>query len=72
MTAAPLSVANHFYDAPIGELLGQLPVGDATNGAVLHGIGPVGEALDMARACERDDRVARSSSLQVALPSSWL
>jgi len=58
VTAALLSVADHLYDAPIGELLDELPVGDATIGAVLHGTGPVGEALDMARACERDDRVA--------------
>lgn len=58
MTAALLSVADHLYDAPIGELLGELPVGDATTGAVLHGTAPVGEALDTARACERDDRVA--------------
>ncbi len=56
VTAALLSVVDRIYDAPLGDLLSELPMSDATSRAVLHGGGRVGEALDMVRACERNDR----------------
>ncbi|HUV18979.1 MAG TPA: HDOD domain-containing protein, partial [Ilumatobacteraceae bacterium] len=56
VTAALLSVVDRLYEAPLGELLGELPMSDTTIRAVLHGGGRVGEALDMVRACERNDR----------------
>ncbi len=56
VTAALLSVADRLYHAPLSELLDELPMSDVTIRAVLHGAGPVGEALDMVRACEHDDR----------------
>ncbi len=58
VTAALLSVIDRLYEAPIGDLLDELPMSDDMVRAVLHGGGPVGEALDIARACERDDRTA--------------
>lgn len=58
VTAALLSVVDRLYHAPLDELLDELPMSDLTIRAVLHGAGAVGEALDMARACERDDRAA--------------
>ncbi len=58
VTAALLSVVDRLYGAPLGDLLDELPMSDAAIRAVLHGAGPVGEALDVVRACERDDRVA--------------
>jgi EAL and modified HD-GYP domain-containing signal transduction protein len=58
VTAALLSVTDRLYGAPLGELLDELPMSDTTVHAMLHGAGPVGEALDVARGCERDDRVA--------------
>ncbi len=56
VTAALLSVVDRLYHAPLSELLDELPMSDLTIRAVLHGAGPVGEALDLARACEHDDR----------------
>lgn len=58
VTAALLSVVDRIYHAPLDELLDELPMSDLTIRAVLNGIGAVGEALDIARACERDDRAA--------------
>lgn len=58
VTAALLSVVDRLYGAPLGELLDELPMSDVTIQAVLHGVGPVGRALDIVRACERSDRVA--------------
>ena len=57
VTAALLSVVDRLYGAPLGDLLDELPMSEASVDAVLHGIGPVGHALDVVRACERDDRV---------------
>jgi c-di-GMP phosphodiesterase len=57
VTAALLSVADRMYDASLGELLDELPMSDAVIRALLHGAGRVGEALDVVRACESDDRV---------------
>jgi EAL and modified HD-GYP domain-containing signal transduction protein len=56
VTAALLSVVDRIYDAPLGELLLELPMSEATSRAVLRGSGRVGEALDIVRACEHDDR----------------
>jgi c-di-GMP-related signal transduction protein len=56
VTAALLSVADRMYDASLGELLDELPMSDAVIRALLNGAGRVGEALDVVRACERDDR----------------
>jgi EAL and modified HD-GYP domain-containing signal transduction protein len=56
VTAALLSVVDRLYDDSLGELIGELPMSDSTVRAVLHGAGPVGRALDVARACENDDR----------------
>ena len=56
VTAALLSVVDRIYDAPLGDLMDELPMSDATSRAVLHGGGRVGEALDIVRACERNDR----------------
>ncbi len=61
VTAALLSVVDRIYDAPLGDLLGELPMSDATSRAVLHGGGRVGEALDIVRACERNDRALLES-----------
>ncbi len=58
VTAALLSVVDRLYEAPIGELLDELPMSDDMVRAILHGAGPVGAALDIARACERDDSTA--------------
>ena len=58
VTASLLSVVDRLYQAPLGELLGELPMSDAAIRALLHGAGRVGEALDMVRACERGDRAA--------------
>lgn len=58
VTAALLSVVDRLYHAPLDELLDELPMSDLTVRAVLHGAGAVGEALDIARACEHDDRAA--------------
>jgi len=57
VTAALLSVTDRLYQAPLRELLDELPMSDTTVHAMLHGAGPVGEALDIARACERGDPV---------------
>jgi EAL and modified HD-GYP domain-containing signal transduction protein len=56
VTAALLSVIDRLYDDSLGELIGELPMSDSTVRALLHGAGPVGRALDVARACEQDDR----------------
>ena len=56
ITAALLSVVDRLYDAPLADLLAELPVSDTTTGALLHGTGRIGEALDVVRACERRDR----------------
>jgi c-di-GMP phosphodiesterase len=56
VTAAVLSVVDRLYDASLGELLDELPMSDAVIRALLNGAGRVGEALDVVRACERDDR----------------
>lgn len=56
VTAALLSVVDRLYDAPLGDLLDELPMSDATARALLQGAGRVGEALDVIRACERGDR----------------
>ena len=58
VTAALLSVVDRLYHAPLDELLDELPMSDLTIRAVLHGAGAAGEALDIARACEHDDRAA--------------
>ena len=58
VTAALLSVVDRLYGAPLGDLLDELPMSDAAIDAMLHGAGPVGRALDVVRACEREDRVA--------------
>jgi EAL and modified HD-GYP domain-containing signal transduction protein len=54
-TAALLSATDRVYGAPIGDLLDELPVSPEITAAILHGQGPVGVALDIARACEQDD-----------------
>ncbi len=56
VTVALLSVVDRLYDAPLGDLLDELPMSDPTVRALLHGAGRVGEALDVVRACEHDDR----------------
>ncbi len=56
VTAALLSVVDRLYAAPLGELLDELPMSDVVIQALLHGAGRVGEALDVVRACEGDDR----------------
>ncbi len=56
VTAALLSVVDRLYDAPIADLLAELPMSDTTTSALLYGTGRVGEALDVVRACERNDR----------------
>ena len=58
VTAALLSVVDRVYQTPLGELLDELPMSDAVVRAILQGAGPVGEALDVARACERSDHAA--------------
>jgi EAL and modified HD-GYP domain-containing signal transduction protein len=56
VTAALLSVVDRLYDTPLADLLAELPMSDTTTRALLHGTGRVGEALDVVRACERNDR----------------
>lgn len=56
VTAALLSVVDRLYDAPLADLLDELPMSEATTRALLHGTGRVGETLDVIRACERSDR----------------
>ena len=56
--AALLSVSDRMYDAPMGELLDELPLADEIAGAIVGGHGTVGRTLDIIRACERDDRLA--------------
>ena len=58
LMAALLSVSDRMYDAPIGELLDELPLADEVAGAIVGGHGTVGRTLDIIRACERDDRLA--------------
>ncbi len=58
VTAALLSVADRLYGAPLGDLLGELPMSETAADAVLRGAGPVGAVLDIVRACEQGDRVA--------------
>jgi EAL and modified HD-GYP domain-containing signal transduction protein len=57
VTAALLSVVDRLYRTPLAELLDELPISDAMADAMLHGVGPVGHALDLVRACERNDRL---------------
>ena len=56
VTAALLSVVDRLYGAPLGHLIDELPMTDMAIRAILHGEGRVGAALDLVRACERDDR----------------
>jgi c-di-GMP-related signal transduction protein len=56
VTAALLSVVDRLYEAPLADLLAELPMSDTTTRALLHGTGRVGEALEVVRACERNDR----------------
>ncbi len=58
VTAAVLSVVDRLYEASLGELLDELPMSDVVVDALLYGTGPVGEALDVARACERGDHTS--------------
>ncbi len=58
VTTGLLSVVDRLYEAPLAELLGELPMSDVAIRALLHGAGPVGEALDIVRACEQDDRAS--------------
>jgi len=57
VTAALLSSTDRLYGTSLGDLLDELPVTDEIASAILHGHGPVGRALDIARATERDDRL---------------
>jgi EAL and modified HD-GYP domain-containing signal transduction protein len=58
VTAGLLSVVDRLYDAPLAELLDELPMSDVAIRALLHGAGRVGEALDVVRACEQGDRAS--------------
>lgn len=62
VTAALLSVVDRLYDAPLADLLDELPMSDTTTRALLYGTGRVGEALDVVRACERSDRTLLETS----------
>lgn len=55
VTVALLSTADSLYETPLGELLDELPVTDEITAALLHGHGPLGTAIDIIRACERND-----------------
>ena len=61
VTVALLSVVDRLYETPLADLLDELPMSDVTTRALLHGAGPVGEALDVIRACERGDRTTLES-----------
>lgn len=61
VTAALLSVVDRLYDTSLQDLLDELPMSDATTRALLYGAGPVGEALDIVRACERGNRTLLES-----------
>ena len=54
---ALLSVSDRMYDAPIGALLGELPLADEVAAAIVGGHGIAGRTLDLIRACERNDRL---------------
>jgi c-di-GMP phosphodiesterase len=56
VTAALLSVADQMYDAPLDELLDELPVSDVVVRALLDGAGRVGEAVEVVRSCECGSR----------------
>jgi EAL and modified HD-GYP domain-containing signal transduction protein len=56
VTAALLSVIDRLYDTSLTALLDELPLSDAAVRAMLHGAGPVGEAIDIVRACEQANR----------------
>lgn len=58
VTAALLSLTDRIYHEPIGDLLDELAINRTLRGAVIHGHGPVGRALDVIRACERRDPAA--------------
>jgi EAL and modified HD-GYP domain-containing signal transduction protein len=58
VTVALLSNADEFYESPLAELLGELPVTDEIRAALLHGQGRLGITLDIIRACERRDLTA--------------
>jgi EAL and modified HD-GYP domain-containing signal transduction protein len=62
VTAALLSVVDRLYDAPLADLLDELPMSDTTTRALLYGTGRVGEAIDVVRACERGDRALLEAS----------
>jgi EAL and modified HD-GYP domain-containing signal transduction protein len=62
VTAALLSVVDRLYDAPLADLLDELPMSDTTTRALLYGSGRVGEAIDVVRACERGDRALIEAS----------
>jgi EAL and modified HD-GYP domain-containing signal transduction protein len=55
--AALLSVGDRLYGSSLGEVLDELPLPEEITAAILGGHGPVGRALDIIRACERDDHV---------------
>ena len=56
--AALLSVCDRMYDAPLGDLLDELPIAAEIGEAIVAGHGTVGRTLDIIRACERNDRIA--------------
>ena len=55
VTVALLSTTDSLYETPLSDLLGELPVTEEIIAALLHGHGPLGTAIDVIRACERDD-----------------
>ncbi|MCA8943522.1 MAG: HDOD domain-containing protein, partial [Planctomycetes bacterium] len=50
-----LSVLDALLDRPMAELLDQMPLSETVRAAILDEQGPAGEALRLARACERMD-----------------
>ena len=54
-TVGLLSVTDALYQTPMEELIDELPVSAAIREALLDGTGPHGDALAIARSCERAD-----------------
>ena len=67
-TAGLLSVIDVVFQAPMGELVDDLPIAEEVRAALIHGIGPVGEALMIVRAHEQADMATllASSSFTMA------